>query len=470
MSIDVTGQQARQSSRLRRAPRVANARRALLISYHFPPVGGAGVQRPAKFAKYLGRFGWDVSVLVAENPSVPVLDASLVGDIPANVVIERAKTLEPGYWLKKSVATGAAPEGRSRLVPRAKQLCMRPLRWTAGAVLQPDAQVLWSPAALRSGGALLERMPHDVLVATAPAYTNLLIGALLKMRYGLPLVLDFRDEWDISLDYLENSRRDRLARAMQARMQRFVLSQADAIVATTRASAQRLEERARAAGSRAEVSCIYNGFDEDDFIAAPKGEGEVEAPREGGFRLVYTGTLWNLTSVKPLVRAIEQIDAVAPELLERLELVFVGRKTPEQQNLLSRMNRTRCRVRVEDYCDHTQALAWMRSADALCVLLSDVRDADRVVPAKLFEYIAMRKEILAITPDGEASDIIHRVGVGHHMRPGDIDGIVRWLRERLSKERTSAFAPGSEEAVGQFSRERLCGQLASILDGLVQAS
>ena len=47
--------------------------RVLLVSYHFPPVGGAGVQRPAKFARYLPEFGWDVSVLQAANPSVPLL-------------------------------------------------------------------------------------------------------------------------------------------------------------------------------------------------------------------------------------------------------------------------------------------------------------------------------------------------------------------------------------------------------------
>src|SRR6188768_1123173 len=39
---------------------VGRAKRLLLVAYNFPPVGGAGVQRPVKWAKYLGRFGWDV--------------------------------------------------------------------------------------------------------------------------------------------------------------------------------------------------------------------------------------------------------------------------------------------------------------------------------------------------------------------------------------------------------------------------
>ncbi|MCA9098140.1 MAG: hypothetical protein KDA36_07135, partial [Planctomycetaceae bacterium] len=64
-------------------------RRVLLISYHFPPVGGAGVQRPIKFCKYLRQFGWEPTVLTAENPSAPVFDESLCRDLPEGLQIER---------------------------------------------------------------------------------------------------------------------------------------------------------------------------------------------------------------------------------------------------------------------------------------------------------------------------------------------------------------------------------------------
>ena len=59
-------------------------RRVLVVSYHFPPVGGAGVQRVAKFARYLPESGWDVSVLQAANPSVPLRDETLLAELPAD--------------------------------------------------------------------------------------------------------------------------------------------------------------------------------------------------------------------------------------------------------------------------------------------------------------------------------------------------------------------------------------------------
>src|SRR6266850_1372466 len=79
-------------------------KRVLFITYQFPPVGGAGVQRVTKFVKYLRGFGWEPSVLTVANPSVPAFDQSLLTDIPAPTIIERAPTWEPGYGVKKIVS------------------------------------------------------------------------------------------------------------------------------------------------------------------------------------------------------------------------------------------------------------------------------------------------------------------------------------------------------------------------------
>ena len=60
----------------------------LLVSYYYPPLGGAGVQRALKFSKYLGDFGVACSVLAADNPDY-VRDASLLAEVPAGVAVRR---------------------------------------------------------------------------------------------------------------------------------------------------------------------------------------------------------------------------------------------------------------------------------------------------------------------------------------------------------------------------------------------
>ena len=437
-------------------------RRVLLVSYHFPPVGGAGVQRAAKLVKYLRRYGWDATVLAASNPSVPVLDHSLLADVPSDMLVARARTWEPGYAFKQSLTTAAPAAGAAAGAgtSAASARLRSALRALAGLALQPDPQILWAPSGLQAGALLLELLPHNAIMATGPSYSNLLLGAWLKELSGLPLLLDFRDEWDLSARYLENHARDRFSRSIQGRMQRWVLRRADAIVATTRASARSLADNAREAGSGAIVSCVYNGFDRTDLerlAASP----DIPPPAEGAFRLVYTGTLWNLADVRPLVEAVEILAARDPRALACLDLALVGRKTPEQQALVERLARRPCKLHVQGYCEHAGALAWMASADALCVLLSEGQGAERVVPAKLFEYMAMRKEILAVLPDGEAADLVRWCGAGANYLPSDTAGIARCLADRLAGARVT---PSATASIDRFSREVLCGQVAALLD------
>lgn len=432
-------------------------RRVLLVSYHFPPVGGAGVQRPAKFAKYLPEYDWDVSVLQAANPSVPLLDESLLEDLPADLVMVKARTLEPGYAAKSRAAGDVAgqPSWPKRLV-----------RQAATMVLQPDAQVLWLPAARRAGLDLLARQPHDAILATAPTYTNLVLGAMLARRTGLPLVLDYRDEWDISSAYWENAPRDPISPRVQQWMQRRVLRASRAIVATTAASTACIAARAADAGAHPIARCIYNGWDPSD-IRSVEGIAPAVPKDPTRHRIVYAGTLWNLTSIAPVVQALLDLTADSPRLAERVELVVLGRKTPEQEQELARLADTVITLHTPAYVPHPVALATMRSADTLLLLLSDVPGAERVAPAKLFEYLAMGQPMLAVTPDGETADLVRGAQPDAWRSPRDIPGITAWFRTRLDPASEGGGTVGtSPDYAARFTRRALAGQMAEVLDAV----
>ncbi len=445
------------------------SKRLLLIAYNFPPVGGAGVQRPAKWAKYLGQAGWDVTVLTTENPSVPVRDESLLHDLPADVNIIRARTWEPDYRVKKNLIqqSTAAPGLVQRIKNAARGMASRCVK----LALQPDPQVLWNYNAIRVGSNALREQPHDAILVTAPAYSSFYIGTALKRRFGLPLVLDYRDEWDLSGKYLENAQRDWISRMVQSRMQRRLLLRADAVVATTQRSTQALAEKLADLHHPIPASCIYNGFDTEDFAPCEVASQDVACdamrPERGKFRLVYIGTLWNLTDVNPLVRAIEHLDSNCPDLSAKLELVCVGRKTPEQLAFLDRLKNTAAKLITIDYCEHSQALQWLRSASSLCLLLSDVPGADRVVPAKLFEYLAIRKDMLTISPSGETAEIVHRFYPQGQFVPSQVHEISNWLKQRLATHGDTQPTEIDESALDEFSRKSQSRQLADLLNTLV---
>jgi hypothetical protein len=178
---------------------------------------------------------------------------------------------------------------------------------------------------------------------------------------------------------------------------------------------------------------------------------------------VYTGTLWNLTSIAPVVTALEQ----APQAAAQIEFVCVGRKTPEQLAVLNRLQHTPCRLVNIDYCDHTMALEWLHSADALCLLLSAAPGAERVVPAKLFEYLATRKEMLAVLPWGEAADIVREVQPRNWFAPEDTAGIAAWLQQAVERHAAGRPAPTNlPRDIRPYSRERQTDRLVNLLDDL----
>lgn len=411
------------------------------------------MQRTVKFAKYLPHFDWSVSVLTASNPSVPVFDETLIAEIPEETVIERARSWEPSYASKSKLA--GANNDRPMAWGRAKSL----LRSVAMELLQPDAQVLWMPNALRIGRRLLSALPHDSIVATGPPFSAFLIGARLSRRFNLPLVLDYRDEWDISNAHWENRKLSRFSLSYQQSLQGKLLRSATCALATTEASAERIAKRVSCAGSAASVYCLYNGYDPDDFI-----DGEQNSSRESNdrFRLVYTGTLWNLTSIAPLVSAIELLYEQSAATTAQLELEIVGRCTEEQEIILTRLTRTNCNLVTRGYVPHRDAIGIMCRSDCLCILLSDTADAGRVVPAKLFEYLATRRPMLMIAPPGESRDLTSNFPHVRSHDPSDVAGIAKTLHSMVTRRELPQGQNGLFE-IEQFSRKTQAGRLADLL-------
>lgn len=459
-------------------------RRALVVAYVFPPSGGAGVQRVTKFVKYLPQFGWDCSVLTVSNPSVPLRDESMLAEIPESTVIRKAKTYEPGYAFKNAVSASSAQNtGRKGLKSALKGI----IRSIGNAVLHPDAQLLWYPQAVKEGLRLLKELHHDCIFVTAPPFSSFLVGAALSRATGLPLVLDYRDEWGISNRYQENRQKSGLAQRLQERQQQRVLREAKAVIATTRRSAASLREVIQRANSRATVTQIYNGYDAADVrgarsnhIASSASASSNEQPLETAsdvaaengyglkvsgfklFRIVYVGTLWNLTSIEPVVEALLRICHQAPGIGSQIELVVAGRRTSEQDALLDRLNGMPCRVVREDYVEHARAIEIMRSADALCLLLSNVEEAARVMPAKTFEYLALQRPILAIAPAGEVTELLGGCPYASTFSPTDVDNIAEHLAVNVTNP-DLALVRGSWN-YQQYERRELTGQLARLFN------
>jgi glycosyltransferase involved in cell wall biosynthesis len=276
------------------------------------------------------------------------------------------------------------------------------------------------------------------------------------------LVVDYRDEWDISNSVWENKISNGFASAIQSRMQRFVLKQASTVIATTALSVAALKQKLQALGKPATTTaCIYNGFDPEDFAFL---DNCVALPRTEKIKLSYVGTLWNLTSIAPLVTALEQMYATHPAQTARIELEIAGRRTGDQEALLARLKATNVTLTLHDYLDHADALKMMWQSDVLVLLLGDYEFAGRVVPAKTFEYMALRSTILALCPQGEVWSILDGIQNATCIAPADVAGIKTFLTSMLEHPTDVVAVEQSQQKIEQFNRVNLTAQLAEVLN------
>ena len=118
-------------------------KRILIVSYYWPPAGGPGVQRWLKFVKYLPDFGWTPTVFIPENPSYPLLDDSLVREVPEDVEIIKTKIWEPYQLAEKLNKNNKKFKAGQFDVGKNQSWISRLSIFVRGNFFIPDARVFW---------------------------------------------------------------------------------------------------------------------------------------------------------------------------------------------------------------------------------------------------------------------------------------------------------------------------------------
>jgi glycosyltransferase involved in cell wall biosynthesis len=439
----------------------AQVTRLLFHSYHFPPIGGSGAQRPLKMLRALTGLGYEAVVITgggATRDRWAPEDAGLVGQIPANVEVRRVPSPEPetsGGW------------------PRFTE------RWLG--VDDPWSR-WWTDASYRLA---LETGDVDLIYVWMQPYVSAETGAALSKKLGKPWVADLGDPWALDEMMIYPSG---LHRRLAAKRMRELLSTAAAIVMSTPEAVQRLLNTFPELGDRP-VVVIPNGFDRSDF------GGEATVRDDGKFRIVHTGYLHTklgeqhrrrrllrralggsvhgldiLTrSHVHLVEALNGLVASEPELEHVLELHLAGMMTEADKAVVT----TRCPVMLHGFMSHRDSIALMRSADLLFLPMQDLPPGVRatIVPGKTYEYLASGRPILAAVPDGDARDILEQAASALLVRPNDVAGLSAGIRRELERFRAGTPAPAPDTAlVARFEYGMLAADLAGVFDTVLGVS
>jgi len=423
--------------------------RLLLVSYEFPPRGGPGVQRPLKLAKYLGRAGWDVTVLTVADPPTAIVDEGLIEELPPSVRVVRAWSLEPTRLVQAlrrlrgdRKGTGGRVQGFSGAPSGVIALVQ--------SVFVPDEKRGWKARAVRTGLAAARDGGFDVVLSSGPPHTSHLVGGSIAARLGVPHVMELRDPW-----FGRHSRRylTPLQRWMDKRAEARVARRAAAIVTVTRAMGEMYRERYP--HTRTEI--ILNGFDPEDLPEPFSADPDKLVFTHAG---IFNGPRRPDTFLAGLALAEREDEAVSRDV--RVVVAGAGAEFVEA----ARTAGVRSEVEALGYVSHERSLQTVAGADVAVLILSAGEESRVSLSGKVFEYIGLRKPILAVVGAGEAADLVQSLD-GGTVAPFDdpraiasaiIDIYQRWERGELTGP--------SEEQARRFSRVRQAEEYGALLESV----
>ena len=388
--------------------------RVLIVSYYFPPAGGGGVQRVLKLCKHLPALGWDVDVLAPDDPKWVANDPGLAAEIPAGTVVHRARYHGPSDE-RPAADVLAGATGLSGAATRAG-LYGRQL-------LLPDPRVVWVPNAARAAVRLVRERPANVVFTTSPPASAHLIGNVVARRTGVPWIADLRDSWLANPHRRYERRTVRAKRAVLESMARRTFARVSALTAVTETIA---EEARSLAPAGTPTAVISNGCDFDEFT----GLGHTPTDR---VRILHAGFFFGVRSPRPFLEALSGLLADRPELRDVVEARFVGGFRTADREWAETLG-LGASLRIDGFLPHDQALAAMKAADALLLIIP--RAGGRglsVLSGKIFEYLAAERPVLALVPpEGIAADLLRSTGFGRVADPDDVGAIRRELEELVT--------------------------------------
>ena len=410
-------------------------KKVLVITYYWPPSGGAGVQRWVKFIKYFKDQNINPFIISVDPDfaSYPLIDNSLKNDIPDNANVYLTKTNEPYSFYKKinnnqTPYAGFANEGRPNFFQKIA-------RFIRGNFFIPDSRKGWNNFAYKKAVEILEKENIDTVITTSPPHSTQLIGLKLKETQNIKWIADLRDPWT-DIYYYKSMLHTKWAKQKDLNYEKRVIEKSDKVVVVSDSIKQLLLNKSNLV-KESKIHIIPNGFDDDDFLVSSKNNNSK-------FLLSYVGTITKDYPLDSIKKSISNLN---------INLEFTGKADEPTKLLLNEV------ASFNNHVKHKESINLLLASDMLLLVIPKISNNKGILTGKLFEYLGARKPILCIGPtDGDAAKIIEECKAGKTFDYSDENGIYDFIETYMSDE----FIFENKNYL-KYSRRNLTKNLSKIL-------
>lgn len=373
-----------------------SSKKVLIITYYWPPTGGAGVQRWLKFSKYFRQFNWEPIIYTPSNPDFPINDETLLKDVLPNLEILKTQINEPYDVYRKIMGKKKTDTVNQGFLSESKEnkVLQKMMIWVRGNFFIPDARKFWIKPSVSYLSDYLKKHKIDAIISTGPPHSMHLIALGLKQQFNIPWIADFRDPWT-QIDFYNQLQLTKWADRTHKRLEKSVLKSANKVVTVSGHWAEDLKLLCDR-----NIDVITNGFDADDFTTT---EDTNLMP---GFLFHHIGALNKDRNPHTLWKVLGELCKENNAFKRDLKLKFTGKtdaavfESLKEQGIFENAEKT-------DYMAHSEVVKLLLKSPVLLLPLNDTPNILGIVPGKLFEYLAAKRPIFAIgNVEGDTAKII----------------------------------------------------------------
>jgi len=435
-----------------------NKKKALIITYYWPPSSGAGIYRWLKMSRYMKDNGWEPVIYTPSNPSVARTDESLINDVPDDIEVLKYPIVEPLELYTKFTSGNKKGNIGTGLLSAGKKSSwkLKLLFWIRGNFFIPDPRRFWVRPSFRFLKKYLDKNPVNVIITTGPPHSLHLIGLKLAKKRNIKWVADFRDPWT-NIDFYDQLNLSKLADKINHKLERTVLQKADRVVTVSNHWAQELKDL-----GAEKVSVITNGYDHEEF-ANVKPQIDPEK-----FTLIHVGSMNNDRNPQVLWESLGQLMQDVPSFKEALQILLIGDVDYRVFEELDRNNLKNNTLHIP-YVKHKEIIQYLVNSSVLCLPLNNTPNVLGIIPGKLFEYLAAQRVILAIGPlNGDSASIIEETNGGVVIDYNDENGMYKAIHTFFEKHRVGKLISESE-GITKYSRQNLSKEFCHLLDQVIES-
>ncbi|MCB0457227.1 MAG: glycosyltransferase family 4 protein [Flavobacteriaceae bacterium] len=426
-------------------------KKVLIICYYWPPAGGPGVQRWLKFVKYFRDFGIEPVLFVPKNPHYPIVDESLLNEVPKDIEIIHHPIKEPYKYAKllskkktKKISSGIIDEKKPSVIEKL-------LLYARGNLFIPDARVGWvAPSVNFLEHYVSKNTDIKTIITTGPPHSLHLIGLQLQQRIGVKWLADFRDPWT-TIHYHKSLRLSKIAQKKHEKLERKVLQAADAIVVTSPTTQKDFQQL-----TKKPIYLITNGFDTSE---------RAETTLDEKFSLVHIGSLLSNRNPENLWEVLSELIHEVKGFKEDLELKLVGLVAHEVKQCILRYGLSE-NLNLIGYVAHEEAILFQNKAQVLLLIEMNKIETSAIIPGKLFEYLHSSRPILAFGPIGsDVKEILSETQAGDYFTYTE-KNILKTKINDLYTQFKSGSVVSKTENINLYSRSALTQKMATLLKSL----